>query len=71
MSNIRKNLKKQYFSSIKKKYKNYKYGIGLEHEMYYFHFPMFEMEKKKPIKTILLAPTEGYQYLLLFPLIYP
>lgn len=67
MSNnhIQKNLKKNYFTSIKKKYKNYKYGIGLEHEMYYFHFPMFEMIEKKPIKTILLAPTEGYQYLLL------
>ena len=63
--NIQKNIKKNYFTSIKKKYKNYKYGIGLEHEMYYFHFPMFEMEKNKPIKTILLAPTEGYQYLLL------
>ena len=48
---------------IKKKYKGYKYGIGIEHEMYIFHFPFVSSSKK--IKSIILAPTEGYQNLIL------
>ena len=31
---------------IRKKYKNYKYGIGIEHEMYIVHFPLYMLIKK-------------------------
>ena len=48
---------------IKKKYKNYKYCIGIEHEMYIVHFP--RQPSNKQIKNIILAPTEGYQNLIL------
>ena len=48
---------------IKKKYKNYKYGIGIEHEMYIVHFPLKPSSQK--ITYMILAPTEGYQNLIL------
>jgi len=56
---ITKNSQKGLF----KKYKDYQYGIGLEHEMYFFHAPTYDTNK--PIKDIILAPTEAYQYMLL------
>ena len=48
---------------ITKKYKNYKYGIGIEHEMYIIHFPLKPSSQK--ITYMILAPTEGYQNLIL------
>ena len=55
-------------TSINKKYSGYKYGIGIEHEMYMFHFPETtnknDMEYKDPIKNIILAPSEAYQVLI-------
>ena len=44
---------------ILKKYKGYKYGIGLEHEMYIFHAPTRAIKDKEDIKSITLAPTEA------------
>ena len=56
-------------TSINKKYSGYKYGIGIEHEMYMFHFPertnQNDMEYKDPIKNIILAPSEAYQVLII------
>tara|TARA_B100000780_G_scaffold250841_1_gene197152 strand:+ start:1370 stop:3088 length:1719 start_codon:yes stop_codon:yes gene_type:complete len=48
---------------IPSKYNGYKYGIGIEHEMYFFHNPSLSA-KEAPIKNIILAPTEAYQYML-------
>ena len=39
-------------TSITKKYSGYKYGIGLEHEMYIFHFPYQQLENDELIKNI-------------------
>ena len=50
---------------ILKKYKGYKYGVGLEHEMYIFHAPTKAIKDKEDIKSITLAPTEAYQVMIL------
>ena len=50
---------------ILKKYKGYKYGVGLEHEMYIFHAPTRAIKDKEDIKSITLAPTEAYQVMIL------
>lgn len=52
-------------TSITKKYSGYKYGIGIEHEMYIFHFPYQQLENDELIKNITLAPSEAYQVLII------